>query len=70
MGTFLVTFLIISLVMAGLALGVMMGRKPIGGSCGGLGKLGLECEAGCEKPCPRREARMREAAEEARHNAG
>ena len=65
MSTFLFTFAIMGLAALGLAVGVMMGRKPIGGSCGGLGNLGLECDAGCSKPCPKRAARQQAAALEA-----
>jgi len=35
MGIFLVTFGIIFLAMAGLAIGVLVGRAPLRGSCGG-----------------------------------
>jgi len=48
-----------------MAIGVMFGRKPIAGSCGGLGAVGGECEFGCKKPCSKREARMKAAAETA-----
>ncbi|RCV91022.1 (Na+)-NQR maturation NqrM [Billgrantia montanilacus] len=34
------------LVMAAMAVGVIMGRKPIAGSCGGLNNLGLK--EGCD----------------------
>jgi hypothetical protein len=34
------------LVVAGMAVGVMFGRKPIAGSCGGLQALGVSAE--CE----------------------
>lgn len=37
----LVCFLLILLLIAGMAVGVMNGREPIKGSCGGLNKLGL-----------------------------
>lgn len=42
----LFSFLILALAVAGMALGVMRGRKPIQGSCGGLDAIGLsgECE--------------------------
>jgi len=58
MTIFVVTFFFMAIAVLAMAVGVMAGRKPIGGSCGGLGKLGLECDGGCEKPCPKRLARM------------
>ncbi len=43
---FLVTFLAFGVIMAAMAIGVMLGRAPIAGSCGGIGRLGIEqkCE--------------------------
>jgi len=38
----LVTFAILLAVIAGMAIGVMNGRKPISGSCGGLNSGGCE----------------------------
>lgn len=61
MSAFLVTLIVILLVIAIMAIGVMFGRRPIAGSCGGLAQLGLECE--CDNPCPRKLARMRAQAE-------
>ena len=63
MGIFVVTFAVILFVVLAMAIGVIAGRKPIGGSCGGMGAVGLECEAGCAKPCPKRRARMKAQAE-------
>lgn len=57
MEIYIVTFMIMAIAIAGMAIGVLAGRKPIGGSCGGLGKVGLECDAGCDKPCPKRRAK-------------
>lgn len=37
----LVSFFFILLVIAGMAIGVLNGREPIKGSCGGLNRLGL-----------------------------
>jgi hypothetical protein len=34
------------LIMAAMAIGVIMGRRPIAGSCGGLNQLGMK--EGCE----------------------
>ena len=46
MTLFLVSMLVIGLVIAGMAVGVMAGRPPIKGSCGGMGALGIDstCE--------------------------
>jgi FAD:protein FMN transferase len=55
---FLATFLIMGLALIAMAIGVLNGRRPIGGSCGGLGRLGLGCDAGCSQPCARRNVRM------------
>lgn len=39
--TFLISLVAILLLMALMAVGVIAGRDPIKGSCGGLNKLGL-----------------------------
>jgi hypothetical protein len=46
MAVFLISAAVIGLVIAGMAIGVMMGRQPIKGSCGGMGALGIDtaCE--------------------------
>ncbi len=36
MATFLLSLFLIALAIAGLALGILFGRPPIKGSCGGL----------------------------------
>ena len=38
----LVSTLLIAVVIAGMAIGVIMGRPPIKGSCGGMGALGID----------------------------
>ncbi|MDT8428180.1 MAG: (Na+)-NQR maturation NqrM [Pseudomonadales bacterium] len=44
--TLLISFLIIAVVVAGMAIGVVMGRQPIKGSCGGMNNVdgGSTCE--------------------------
>ncbi|BAU75116.1 (Na+)-NQR maturation NqrM [Metapseudomonas furukawaii] len=42
--TFVLVFLVMVLVVLGMAVGVIMGRKPIAGSCGGIANLGIEKE--------------------------
>ncbi|MDO9317187.1 MAG: (Na+)-NQR maturation NqrM [Gammaproteobacteria bacterium] len=36
MATVIASFVVLVLVVAGMAIGVMMGRKPLKGSCGGM----------------------------------
>ena len=42
MATFIFTFIFFLLVVAAMAVGVIFGKKPIAGSCGGMGALGLD----------------------------
>ncbi|MBT4161915.1 MAG: (Na+)-NQR maturation NqrM [Gammaproteobacteria bacterium] len=43
---FFLAFVVMVLVVAGMAIGVISGRPPIAGSCGGLNNLGIDgaCE--------------------------
>jgi hypothetical protein len=48
--TFLISFVLLLLVIAGMSVGVMNGRKPISGSCGGLNGGNCElCSGSCRK---------------------
>ncbi len=49
MALFLTTFLIIGLVIALMAVGVMFGRKAIKGSCGGPNGADCLCTQKCDK---------------------
>lgn len=42
MMTLLVVFGAMLLVVAAMAVGVMLGRKPIAGSCGGMAAIGMD----------------------------
>ncbi len=46
MTTLLLAFVIMLLLVAGMAIGVLFGRKPISGTCGGMKALGMgvSCE--------------------------
>lgn len=59
MTTFLVTLGVILLLVLLMSIGVIFGRKPIAGSCGGYNTLDIECAAGCKKPCKKRLERMK-----------
>jgi len=48
--TLLMSFVIIALAVTGMAIGVMAGRSPIKGSCGGLNGGGCElCSGNCRR---------------------
>ncbi|MEH6549698.1 MAG: (Na+)-NQR maturation NqrM [Pseudomonadales bacterium] len=42
MTVFILSFVILLLLVAGMAIGSIMGRGPIKGSCGGMGALGID----------------------------
>ncbi|TNE93444.1 MAG: (Na+)-NQR maturation NqrM, partial [Gammaproteobacteria bacterium] len=46
MSTFFLVLAIVILLVAGMSIGVIFGRKPISGTCGGIGALGID--ASCE----------------------
>tara|TARA_R110002049_G_scaffold52664_7_gene147166 strand:- start:1476 stop:1685 length:210 start_codon:yes stop_codon:yes gene_type:complete len=49
MSIFIATFVIISIAIIGMAIGVILGRPAIKGSCGGLNQVGLagSCSGAC-----------------------
>lgn len=65
MSTFILAFAFFLVMVVAMAVGYLVQRKTISGSCGGLGALGIEKACDCPEPCDRRKARMeREAARE------
>ncbi len=41
MTTMILAMVVIALLMTGMAVGVLCGRKPIAGSCGGMSAIGM-----------------------------
>lgn len=60
---FVVAFLVLSVLVVGMSIGVIMGKKPLKGSCGGVGAALKEkdyvCElcGGDEKKCEEEQAK-------------
>ena len=48
MTTIILAFIVLSLVIAGMSIGVLLGRKPITGSCGGVGAALGEKNYNCD----------------------
>lgn len=48
---FIASFFIIGVAILAMAIGALTGRPPLGGSCGGLARLGLKCDLGCNSTC-------------------
>ncbi|CAM7710374.1 (Na+)-NQR maturation NqrM [Atlantibacter hermannii] len=64
---FIASFAIFLLVMFGMSLGVLMKRKALQGSCGGISSLGMEKVCDCPEPCDARKKRLaREARQQNR----
>ncbi|MBS9777952.1 MAG: (Na+)-NQR maturation NqrM [Gammaproteobacteria bacterium] len=51
---FLVIFSMFFIMVAFMSVGVLMKRKPISGSCGGLGNVGVEKACDCDNPCSKK----------------
>ncbi|NWO09535.1 (Na+)-NQR maturation NqrM [Chromohalobacter salexigens] len=66
MTVWLLVFALMLLLLAGMAIGVILGRKPIAGSCGGLNQLGLKegCDicGGNDKVCEEENQKRRQSA--------
>lgn len=56
---FLFSFLLFGLAAVGIGIGVLLGRRAVRGSCGGLNAIpGIESDCGgaCRRPCRKRRA--------------
>lgn len=64
MSTFIAAFILLLVVVGGMAIGVIFGRSAIKGSCGGLNQVGLSgscggaCSAQEREECARKKAQQ------------
>jgi hypothetical protein len=64
MTTFIAAFVLLLVIIAAMAIGVIFGRSAIKGSCGGLNQIGLSgsCGGACslqeKEECARRKAQQ------------
>jgi len=64
MEIFLLTFVIMLIVVAIMAIGYIFQKKKIKGSCGGISELGLEKVCDCDEPCDKRKELLKRLEEQ------
>lgn len=57
MNTVLITFGVFLTVIGAMAIGYIVQRKVVKGSCGGLGSVGIDKVCNCPEPCDARKKR-------------
>jgi len=57
-GTFIVVFVFFLFIISIMAVGYIVQRKRISGSCGGVAALGIDKICDCPEPCDRKKARQ------------
>ncbi len=69
MQIFLFTFLVLLLAFLGMAAGVLLNKRELKGSCGGLSNIpGIKSDCSCANPCEKRKARMAQEENENTNN--
>lgn len=66
MQLFLITFVLMLIVVALMAVGYIFQGKIIKGSCGGISDLGLEKVCDCDEPCDKRKELIKRLEEQKR----
>lgn len=72
MDIMIITFVVLLLLIVAMSVGVLLGRKPIAGSCGGMSALGMDTACDicggdkerCEKEQRKDDCETRKAIEE------
>ena len=58
MSLFFLTFGLLILIVAAMAIGMIVQRKSMASSCGGLGSVGIDKACDCDVPCDKRKKRL------------
>ncbi|WP_199610974.1 (Na+)-NQR maturation NqrM [Flocculibacter collagenilyticus] len=58
MSIFILTFAIFLIVVIAMSIGMIVQRKSISGSCGGIGAIGMDKACDCDDPCDKRKKKM------------
>ncbi|RTE86032.1 MULTISPECIES: (Na+)-NQR maturation NqrM [Gammaproteobacteria] len=69
MQTLILAFVLMLIVFGGMAIGVLVQRKSLAGSCGGIGALGMDKACDCDKPCDKKQAKLAEEARKEKEKA-
>ena len=78
MAIYVLSFLVILLIVAGMSVGVIFANKPIKGSCGGMSALGINTDCDicggdknkCEKEVAKQESESKDLAYDATNRNG
>ncbi len=58
MSVFILTFVLLMVIAAAMAVGMIVQRKSMASSCGGLGAMAIDKICDCDDPCDKRKKRM------------
>ena len=58
MSLFFLTFGLLILIVTAMAVGMIVQRKSMASSCGGLGSVGIDNACDCDDPCDKRKKRL------------
>ncbi|CCQ09417.1 Probable exported or periplasmic protein in ApbE locus [Pseudoalteromonas luteoviolacea B = ATCC 29581] len=58
MSLILLTFGLLVLIVLAMAVGVIVQKKAMASSCGGLGSVGIDKVCDCDDPCDKRKKRL------------
>jgi hypothetical protein len=68
MSTFIATFIVLALLMAIMAVGVLFGGRRLRGSCGGVANRDCSCSLSERRECQRRAAAEGVVPDDGRHH--